>query len=140
MGCLAAAFSEGRLTKEGPAIVQRECVDCAQQCNFGSSQTLGSHRLRWLYGTEHEHLAPTVLGHISTIENASSIEKDRSINSVHLEQMILHDIPNNAELVKVAPAATSADVFLESDLDTLNVVSAALDQHIMWSLQHWINT
>ena len=44
--------------------------------------------------------------------------------------MILHDIPNNAKLVKVATAAASADVFLESDLDTLNVVSAALDQHI----------
>ena len=44
--------------------------------------------------------------------------------------MILHNIPNNSELVKVATTAASADVLLEGDLDALDVVSATLDQHI----------
>mmetsp|Transcript_102639 Transcript_102639/g.265792 ORF Transcript_102639/g.265792 Transcript_102639/m.265792 type:complete len:252 (-) Transcript_102639:328-1083(-) len=40
-----------------------------------------------------------------------------------LEQMVLHDVPDDAGLIEVAATATCAQVFLEHNLDMLDVVA-----------------
>lgn len=44
--------------------------------------------------------------------------------TAHLHEVVLHDVPDDAELVKVAPAALRAEGLLEADLDVGDRVAA----------------
>lgn len=60
------------------------------------------------------------------IADILGVERDGPLHSQEskdLEEMVLHDITNDTELVKVAPATLGTKGLLEGDLDVVDVVS-----------------
>ena len=56
---------------------------------------------------------PSLSGHGGASNGGSATGRTRA----HLHEVVLHDITDDAKLVKVAPAPLRANVLLEADLD-----------------------
>mmetsp|Transcript_1197 Transcript_1197/g.3360 ORF Transcript_1197/g.3360 Transcript_1197/m.3360 type:complete len:441 (+) Transcript_1197:13-1335(+) len=91
---VALALAGGAVLAEDE-VFGRELLDAAEELDLLVSDILRVQRQRSLHADESENL----------------------------QKMVLHDVADDADVVKVACAALDSEIFLEGDLDALDVVA-----------------